>query len=163
MAQPPQVSRENPALAGVAWSVHEPLNWRQPSRPMRNGEYVVGEGDDAPVMTVFHFPGMGGSLEDNVQRWTGQFRQADGSPSEATVNTRTIGGFEVTTIDTRGTFSSAMPMGGNAGPQEDQRLLGAIVQGPNGPIFFKLVGDADKVSSASEAFGDMVESLRAAE
>ncbi|MEM7609092.1 MAG: hypothetical protein AAF411_27400 [Myxococcota bacterium] len=155
-ARPSTVSAEAPELAGVRWSVHEPLTWRPPSRPMRNAEYIVGEGDTQAVMTVFHFPGMGGSVEENVQRWTGQF-----SGGEPTVSTRTVGGLDVTTIDVTGTFTNAMPMGGAAGPQENQRLLGAIVAGPNGPIFFKLLGPASTVSTASEAFNDLVDSFTA--
>lgn len=159
----PTVSADTPELAGIAWSVHEPLTWRTPSSAMRNAEYFVGEGAAEAVMTVFHFPGMGGGIEENVARWTGQFQNSEGGPADAAVETKTIGGLEVTTIDTRGTFTNSMPMAGQAGPQGNQRMLGAIVVGPNGPVFFKLIGPEASVGTAESAFGDLVESFRATE
>jgi len=156
---PSSVSEQTPELAQVRWSVREPLQWRQPTRPMRNGEYVVGAGDAEAVLTVFHFPGMGGAVEDNVQRWVGQFRGADGAPvsmDDARQQQRTINGLEVTSVDVSGTFASSM---GGGGPQEGYRLLGAIVTGPRGPIFFKLLGPAATVASAEDAFDALLESL----
>jgi len=123
---------------------------------MRNAEYAVGEGDTEAVLTVFHFPGMGGSIDENVERWTGQFQGGE----EAEVETETIGGLEVTTIDVSGTFASAMGMGGGQ-PLTDTRLLGAIVQAPDGPVFFKLLGPAATVTEAEDAFAAMVQSFEA--
>jgi len=154
--QAPTVDPRAPQLAGVRWAASEPLTWRDPSRPMRNAEYVVSEGDAEAILTVFHFPGMGGSIEDNVARWTGQFQGGD----EAEVSTETIGGLEVTTVDVTGTFASAMGMGGGA-PQPETRLLGAIVQGPDGPLFFKLLGPKDTVAEAQDAFAALVQSFEA--
>lgn len=125
---------------------------------MRNAEYFVpGEAGEA-VLTVFHFPGMGGSVQDNVARWVGQFQAPGGGAAEADVQSRNVAGLDVTVIDVSGAFASGM-MGGPATPQEDQRLLGAIVSGPNGPVFFKLVGPADTVQAAKSAFDDLVGSL----
>jgi len=152
----PRVAQDAPELAGVRWSAGDPLTWRDPSRPMRSAEYAVGEGDGEAVLTVFHFPGMGGSIDDNVERWTGQFQGGD----DAEVETETIGGLEVTTIDVSGTFASSMGMGGGQ-PLPDSRLLGAIVQGPDGPVFFKLLGPADTVATAEDAFGALVQSFEA--
>ncbi|MCB9625547.1 MAG: hypothetical protein H6723_19690, partial [Sandaracinus sp.] len=159
-AGPPAVDPAAPALAGVRWRTHEPLTWRQPSSAMRNAEYfVAGDGGEA-VLTVFHFPGMGGSVQDNVSRWVGQFQGEGGGPAPSDVQTRNVAGLDVTTIDVTGTFASGM-MGGPSTPQSNQRLLGAIVSGPNGPIFFKLVGPASTVDGAKAAFDDLVASFEA--
>lgn len=159
---PPVVAQDAPALAGLRWQVQEPLQWRQPSRPMRNGEYVVAGSES--VLTVFHFPGMGGDLRANVTRWVGQFRNAEGQPmslEEATVEEKTVSGLPVTTVDVQGTFATSM--GSDGTPQRNSRLLGAIVTGPQGPVFFKLVGDAESVGSAAEAFAALVASFEATE
>jgi hypothetical protein len=149
-----------PRLAGVRWSTHEPLTWRAPTSPMRNAEYFVpGEAGEA-LLTVFHFPGMGGSVEDNVARWVGQFRGPDGAAAPSDVQTRNVAGLDVTVIDVRGTFASGM-MGGPSEPQANQRLLGAIVSGPSGPVFFKLVGPEATVETAKSAFDDLVASFEA--
>lgn len=159
---PPQaparaVTEANPTLGGVRWEAPAALHWRSPTSPMRNAEYFVGEGDAEAVMTVFHFPGMGGSIQDNVDRWVGQFEGV--TANEENTETKTIAGLEVTTIDVQGTFSSSMPMAGQAGPQENQRLLGAIVDGPQGPVFFKLLGPTPTVTSAEDAFAALVASF----
>lgn len=147
-----------PRLAGIRWSTHEPLTWRTPSSPMRNAEYFVPGAAGEALLTVFHFPGMGGSVQDNVARWVGQFQAPGGGAAEADVQSRNVAGLEVTVIDVSGAFASGMT-GGPATPQEDQRLLGAIVSGPNGPVFFKLVGPADTVQATKSAFDDLVASL----
>lgn len=152
----PVVDQNAPQLAGLRWQAGDPLTWRRPTRPMRNAEYAVGEGDTEAVLTIFHFPGMGGSIEENVERWTGQFRDGD----EPVVETKTIGGLEVTTIDVSGTFASSMGMGGGE-PLSDTRLLGAIVQAPDGPVFFKLLGPKPTVTEAEDAFAAMVQSFEA--
>ncbi len=152
----PVVDQNAPQLAGLRWQAGDPLTWRAPSRPMRNAEYFVGDGDTEAVLTIFHFPGMGGSIEENVERWTGQFRDGD----EPVVETKTIGGLEVTTIDVSGTFASSMGMGGGE-PLSDTRLLGAIVQAPDGPVFFKLLGPKATVTEAEEAFAAMVQTFEA--
>jgi len=152
----PVVDQNAPHLAGLRWQAGDPLTWRAPSRPMRNAEYFVGEGEDEAVLTIFHFPGMGGSIEENVERWTGQFRDGE----DAEVETKTIGGLEVTTIDVSGTFASSMGMGGGE-PLADTRLLGAIVQAPDGPVFFKLLGPKTTVTEAEDAFAALVQSFEA--
>jgi hypothetical protein len=149
-----------PRLAGVRWSTHEPLTWRTPTSPMRNAEYFVAGDAGEALLTVFHFPGMGGSVQDNVARWVGQFRGPDGAAAPADVQTRNVAGLDVTVIDVRGTFASGM-MGGPSEPQANQRLLGAIVSGPNGPVFFKLVGPEPTVETAKSAFDDLVASFEA--
>ncbi len=157
----PTVSADAPELAGVRWAGREPLTWREPSRPMRNGEYVVeGEGGEA-VLTVFHFPGMGGDLASNLERWKGQFQSSEGGAVDAEPQTRTVSGLEVHTLDVEGTFAAGMM--GPSTPQPDHRLLGAIVRGPNGPVFFKLVGPSATVAQAAEAFEALVASLEPTE
>ena len=58
-----------------------PAGWRsgQPSSPMRKAELRVPgpEGTGAAgeaIITVFHFgPGQGGTVQQNIDRWFGQF------------------------------------------------------------------------------------------
>lgn len=123
---------------------------------MRAAEYVVGE-NAAAVMSVFYFPGMGGTVNANVERWVDQFTQPDGRPSAevAQVRTATSNGLTVTTVDVTGDFGGGM----GAPAQTGQRLLGAIVSAPDGPVFFKLMGPAGVVETAGSSFGRLVESV----
>ncbi len=150
-----------PALAGLRWSTQEPLAYRPPTRPMRNAEYFVNGDAGEAVLTVFHFPGMGGRVRDNIDRWIGQFQNREGGPvNDANVQTKTVNGFEVTTVDVRGVFAGGMGMGGAR--LEDARMLGAIVLGPEGPVFFKLVGPQPTVATAEAAFEALIDSFEPA-
>jgi hypothetical protein len=146
---------------GLSWQAREPLVSRQPSSPMRAAEYTVDGHPDAEL-TVFHFgAGQGGSVDDNVGRWVGQFTQPDGRASRdvAAVERADSHGVEVTTIDVSGTYAAMSPGGAPSPPREGWRMLGAIARGPEGMVFFKLTGPSAAIDDAEDAFGDLVESI----
>ncbi|MFO0693493.1 MAG: hypothetical protein U0230_08055 [Polyangiales bacterium] len=154
----------HPSVAGITFAVPPPFSFRRPEQTMRLAEYVVPEraGETAATMTVHHFPGMGGSIESNVDRWVNQFTQPDGRPSRqaARVTNRTVNGVEITVVDVTGTFGAAAGMPGQPfEPLANQRLLGAIVNAPEGPVFFKLTGDARVVARAETAFDSLLGSI----
>jgi hypothetical protein len=130
---------------------------------MRVAEYGV-EGDALAELTVFYFgPDQGGSVDANVDRWLGQLQQADGSDTKqkAKRTTRELSGIAITQIEATGNFSGGMAMPGapTPAPIADAMLLGAIAVGPQGPVFFKLVGPAQTVERARASFDQMVSSL----
>ncbi len=148
---------------GIAWHVDPPLVPHAPSSAMRAAEYVVTDHPDT-TLAVFHFgAGQGGSLDDNLNRWIDQFTQPDGRSSRevAVIEHIEVGGLPVTTVDVSGSFSG---MRGSETPvtAESQRMLGAIVEGPEGLVFFKLIGPADIVGTAAESFENLVASIHAA-
>ena len=134
---------------------------------MRAAEYQVAGADGAgpAVLTVFYFgAGQGGSVDANLERWIGQFSQPDGSDNRAAAKfeDQEIAGLPVKRLDLRGTFMGGMgPMQGGGGAQPDHRVLGAIVTGPQGPVFFKLLGPAATVDKAQAAFDALVASIKA--
>ena len=145
--------------AGVRWNM--PPSWQaEAQRPMRLATYRVGR--DAECGIYFFGPGQGGSVEANMNRWIGQFLQADGKPSKAAAKVRkeTVHGLAVTTLDVSGAYTG---MGGPAAqpgpPVAGYRLLGAIVEGPQGSIFFKFTGPAKTLDSNQPAFDKMLASL----
>ncbi len=139
-----------------------PTGWNSvtPASPMRKAELRVpgpegtGEAGEA-IITVFHFgPGQGGTVQQNVDRWFGQFDGDNDSKGAATA-TETIGTVPVTFARARGTFQSGMP-GQPTTPLEGQALLGAILQSPNGDVYVKMTGPAPTVEKAEPAFVQMV-------
>ncbi len=171
----PEVNRQSPSpidpaeprVAGVRFRAPAPFTSRPTNVAMRRAEYVVAapSGGEEAILSVHHFPGMGGSVEANLARWIGQFAQPDGRPSRevARVETATVNGLEVTRVDVSGTYTGMQPgSGAPAAPREGHRLLGAIVQAPEGPLFFKLVGPAPLVDSAAAAFDELVASIEPA-
>lgn len=146
----------HPQVAGVAWTVAAPFEYRRPNSRMRAAEYIVpeaAEGERPATMTVHFFPGMGGSNEANIDRWVGQFQNVTGEPSRAS---RTSNGLEVHTVDVSGSFGGMQMPGQAANVQREQRLLGAIVVGPTGPLFFKFVGPSAVVGRGAQAFEAML-------
>ena len=150
--------------AGIRWTT--PANWKaQDQRPMRLATYTVPpvQGDqDSGECGVYYFgPGGAGSVQANMDRWIGQFQQTDGKASKATVKNGTAGGgLKLTTVDVSGAYTG---MGGPRAPQgppkAGYRLLGAIVEGPQGSIFFKFTGPAKTVAQNQSAFLKMLASI----
>jgi hypothetical protein len=148
---------------GVAWHVVPPLAPHAPSSPMRAAEYVVGDHPDT-TLAVFHFgPGEGGSVDDNIHRWVDQFTQPDGRPSRdvAIITHGEAGGLPVTFVDVSGAFRG-MRGGETPVAADDQRMLGAIVEGPQGLVFFKLSGPNATVGSVADAFAETIASVHPA-
>ena len=150
---------------GIKWN--PPAGWKaQGQRPMRAATYTVpaAPGDKEPgECAVYYFgPNEGGGVDANIKRWIGQFEQPDGSPSakKAQIHKQTANGLSVTTIDVSGTYTGAGgPMAPTRISKPGYRLLGAIVGGPQGAVFFKFTGPARTVAGAQTAFQGMLKSL----
>jgi len=151
---------------GLAWTA--PADWAvQPQRPMRAATYKIpaAKGDtEGAELAVFYFgQGQGGAVDANVKRWVGQFQTADGKPvPEKAVKTKAekLGGLPLTTVDVKGTYVGGGPMMGPSSPKPGFRLLGAIVEGAEGAVFFKLTGPEKTVASAEKPFRKLLESVK---
>jgi hypothetical protein len=72
-----------------------------------------------------------------------------------------INGLIVTTVDVSGIFKGGgAMMGSTSGPKTSYRLLGAIAQGPEGEIYFKLTGPAKTIAAAQGEFQTMLQSIK---
>jgi hypothetical protein len=143
------------AAAGLKWSV--PAKWKVlPERPMRVATYGL-PGAGGGECAVFYFgPGQGGGAEANIQRWTGQFEAGAASKRSA----RDVGGLKVSLVEISGTYlAPGGPMMQSQGSLPGYQLLGAIVEGPQGSVFFKLTGPAQTVKGARGDFDALVASL----
>ena len=144
--------------AGIKWTV--PSNWKaEGQRPMRLDTYtippVAGDTDPGECGVYYFGQGQGGSVQANMDRWVGQFQSKE-APKRGE---RTVHGLKVTTVDVSGTYSG---MGGpmaKSAPKSNYRLLGAIVEGPQGSVFFKFTGPAKTVAQNQAAFDRLLASL----
>jgi hypothetical protein len=153
--------------AGLRYTV--PSEWSRVPAPsdMRAAQFrvphAVADAEDGELVLFFFGPGQGGSADQNVERWTGQFTQPGGKPSKdaAVVTIRTVNGLKQTSVDVAGTYKP-MPMGGASGAEKTGwRLLGAVVEGPGGPWFWRLTGPAATVGAAKPQFEALLASLEA--
>lgn len=161
-APAPQVDRPQPDQYGqegpIRWEA--PADW-EPARPanqMRFAEYEIPAdgGGDAAELTVFYFGEQGGGgVEDNLERWAGEFSGG----SEPTRDELEVDGTTVHTLQVDGTREASMPMAGDGGPVDDQKLLGAVAETQAGLFFFRLVGDRATVAAQTEDFDAFVRSF----
>jgi len=150
--------------AGVRWTA--PATWKaEAPRPMRAATYSIplAAGDQGIAECVVNYfgPGQGGGVEANIERWRGQVLGADGKPAAAKIDKRTVRGIPVTLIDSSGTYTGmGGPMSGGSKPAASYRLIGAIVEGPGGSVFFKLTGPAKTIGAEQKTFEQLLASIQ---
>lgn len=145
-----------------------PSGWPSTPKPMRTANYTIpaaaGDSRDGELAVFYFGPGQGGGVEANVRRWLGQFVKADGRPlsgADADRSEEEVGGLQVTTLDVSGTYLfKPFPMAPRATPLPGYRMLAAIVQGPDAPIFFKLTAPAKTAAAAQPEFRKLIASIR---
>lgn len=140
-----------------------PKGWvaQQPSSSMRVAQYgLPGPAGEATLGIFFFGPGQGGSVEANIERWFGQFKQEDGQPAQGRRWTRQVGDIEITGVDVSGTFSAGMGMGDTT-PQAGYRMLGAIAVHRSGTVFFKMTGPDQTIAQWAVSFDEFLGSLQA--
>lgn len=153
------------ATAGVAWTV--PARWEaQPPRMMRVATYLIpkaDEDDEPGECAVFFFGrGQGGSVDLNLQRWREQFETDSGGQPSLAERKSTINDLAVTTVSLAGTYLASMgPMfQSGAVKKPGYRMLGAIIEAPEGNVFVKLTGPEKTVLSAEGEFQAFLNSLK---
>lgn len=144
---------ETVKVEGFTFTV--PDGWRSvtPSSPMRKAQLEIARGPEKAEVTFFHFGAdQGGTADDNVRRWYGQF---PGSEDKRVTDHVQVGPVKVTFATTEGTFSSGMA-GGPTTPMEGHALCGAILETSTGNIFVKMTGPNAVVKASTDAFKKMI-------
>jgi hypothetical protein len=158
---PPGMATSPPAEdPGVVWE--RPKRWvEELASGMRLATYVIpaAPGVETATCAVYYFgPGQGGGTDANIERWVGEFENP-GTPARRVQKMR---GMEVTQVEVSGTYHAHAGMGGGGSetPSPGWTLLGAIVEGPNGALFFKLTGPSGTVGPAKKEFQALLASLK---
>lgn len=147
------------SAGGLRWVV--PPNWQVAApRPMRMATYTIpaAPGGEAGECGVFYFgKNQGGSVDENLDRWVKQFESAGAAPKKSE---RTINGLKVHRIDISGTYlAPGGPMMQSQGKKTGWRLVGAIVEAPDGLVFFKCVGPSATIAKAEKDFAELLASV----
>ncbi len=150
------------SAAGLRWTV--PSGWRtEPAQMTRAATYsaapVPGDTTRAECGVYFFGQGQGGSVQANLDRWKSQFAGGGGAPAPAQVAKRTARGMTITTVDIAGEYSGMGGPMGNGAPVAGYRLLGAIVEGPQGNIFVKFTGPAKTIGANQRQFEQLLASF----
>ncbi len=148
------------SIAGIEWRV--PEGWiEQPPRTMRIATYTVPKSieaeEDGECAVFFFGSGQGGDVRSNIERWISQF-ETQSNPDESS---KMVNGLRVTTVSIMGDYlAPGGPMMQSQGKKANYRLLGAIVEAPDGAVFFKTTGPVATISAAEEDFASLVNSVR---
>ena len=144
-----------------------PEKWvrKEPRTRIVEHEFAVEskKGQDAGRVTVM---AAGGSVEQNIDRWVGQFALPDGKKTKdkPKIEKKMIAGVPVHIVDIAGTYKDT-PGGpfarGKTIDRANYRMLGAIIEGgPSvGNYFIKFYGPQEIVKENEKAFQKMIESL----
>lgn len=147
------------SIAGIHWK--RPDRWEvQPPRQMRIATYTVpaAEGDaEGGECAIFYFgSGQGGDVDQNIDRWVNQFE----NPGTVDRSSKQVNGLNVVLVHIGGTYlAPSGPMMESQGKKDNYRLLGAIVNAPEGEVFFKYTGPAKTIAASEAEFNNLVESL----
>lgn len=171
MAAPPQVKplekQPDGSFTMGPFTLTAPADWKvKPTTSnMRAGDFELPgkPGAEAELIIYYFGPSGAGSVEDNLDRWLGQFQQANGKPSRdvAKIEKTKFADQSATFVSVTGRFvAQAMPGATEAVDKTDQALLAAIVESPKGPYYFKLVGAKATVDGNAAAFRGMLGSLK---
>lgn len=154
----PEIATGEASEVGVAWDM--PKSWTdRGASSMRLATYEApAQGGDPGECAVFYFgPSQGGDVDSNIDRWVGQFE----SHGKVTRGEKTYGGLTVKLVEVDGDYlAPSGPMMESSGTKKGWMLKGAIVEGPNGNVFFKFTGPKKVIESASKDFEGMLSSLR---
>ena len=136
-----QEQPERPARPAVDLIKFEPpAAWvkEEPANNMRKAQYKIPDkekkGGDGQL-AVFYFGNRNDMLNDNLKRWAQQMGHDD--PKAEVIQ----GTCKVHLVDLKGTYTGD----NQQGPQENQRMLAAVVEAEDGPWYFKITGPAATV------------------
>lgn len=162
MQSPHNTPESGPAVAGIRWSI--PEGWtEQGPRQMRMATYSTpaasGDPEGGECAVFFFGSGQGGTVDQNVDRWIGQFE----NPTGESRSSKEVNGLTVTTVKVKGTYVgmvAPMMQQQQGAKKPNYSLLGAIVLAPEGPVFFKLTGPSSTISQAESKFNVLIASLQ---
>lgn len=146
---------------GVTFSPADTWHQNEIRGGMRLYEFQIpgGEPEASAELAVFFFgPGQGGDVDANIERWKGQFELKEGFTPQ--VEKIRVNDLVVTKVHLEGKYRNTMMSGSR--PAAGSAMLGAVVEGPKGPVFFKMTGPEATVLSARTGFEELIRSLQKA-
>jgi hypothetical protein len=157
-AVPPKVDRD-----GVAWE--DPKGWEKiPGTGMRHTSYKIpatkGDKADGELVVYYFGPTQGGDVESNINRWIGQFENADLKAVKRT--DRTVNDISQHIVEVpKGTYDLGASSMSKVQKVDNYGMLGAIVVAPTGKYFFKLTAPMNTVKASHDAFYKLLDSIKA--
>ncbi len=135
---------------------------------MRIASYSFGpleKETDSATITVFYFgKGQGGDVNSNLERWINQMVLMDGrDPHTGAIQYKLdVDGMTVHMLSIYGIYGASVggPMSGQTESKENYRMVGSIVETPEGNVFFKLTGPDYTARIMIEAYMAMIKQIK---
>jgi hypothetical protein len=151
---------------GGKYELTSPANWvaKKPKSQIVEYEFEVpvAEGDEIPGrVTVM---GAGGAIEDNINRWKGQFKTPDAGEVPTEVKQIEVAGQPVHMVDMKGVYLDKPGPFVQVPPTERPgfRMLAAIIVTKDaGQYFVKFYGPDKTIAANQAGFVKMIEGLKA--
>ena len=137
-----------------------PDTWKvvKPSSSMRLMEFQVGVNNTDASMAVFK--NIGGTINDNLERWAGQFGY-ELIDQDVKITNEMINGIDFHIISILGTYTNTMAFSARKSePKNNYRLLGAIANTTDGLYYFKMTGPNAIINNEIEEFSYFIQSLQ---
>jgi hypothetical protein len=140
-----------------------PKRWKKidPRFQMIDAEFSV-PAENSEIDGRITIMGAGGSVEQNMDRWKGQFSPPEGKSLDdvAKVTKMTVNGQTVHLLDVHGTFNDRPSPQAEGVKREDYRMLAAIIETKDfGNYFVKFYGNKETVAKAEKEYKAFLESL----
>jgi len=160
------------ALNGPSFPVGN-LNFTIPSKwhiemvdsPARGGQWRVpplhpgGEGGE--VVAFYFGPGVGGTAKENIEAWIGTIFTAEGHPAAAEVKHHETAGFKISQVVIFGTYNQVISLPGVPPvPKSNYGLLGAVIENPQGNIYWRFTGPEALITANLPLFNKVIDSVR---
>ena len=149
-------------LGGGKLQLTIPDGWpkKKPQNNIIEYEFAAPKVDPDETDGRVTLMGAGGSIEANLERWTGQFETPDGGAVKPKLTQQKLAGCDVHLLDISGTYKDKPPFSGTEVKRPGYRMLAAIISSKDqGNYFIKLYGPQKTVSENEKAFARMIDSL----
>ena len=144
-----------------------PAKWKiqMVDSPARGGQWLVpplhDKGEGGEVVAFYFGPGIGGSSKENIEAWIGTMFNAEGHPAAAEIKHHDIAGLKISQVVLFGTYNQVISLPGVPPvPKSNYGLLGAVIENPQGNIYWRFTGPEPLITATLPLFNKVIDSVK---
>lgn len=153
-------------VAGLKFTI--PSKWQSvpADNPARVGQWRVPQphglpGESGEVVVFYFGKGVGGSAKETIDGWAGTILNPDGHPASAEVKQLDVAGIKISQAAMFGTYLQNIPLPGiPPAPKPNHGLLGAVVEGPQGTLYWRFTGPEPLITANVPLFNKIIASVK---
>jgi hypothetical protein len=117
--------------------------------------------EDGELVAFYFGPGLGGTVPENFDGWRAAVTDPAGHPVPGEAQTHQAGGLTVSELVLAGTYHDPVPLAG-VPPilRPGYGLVGAIVAGPQGSLYWRLTGPEPLVAATLPLLRRVIDSVK---